>query len=653
MKLRILAVSIALALGSLQAQTRNAETVQSSALTQGGVTAAHQRGTTGKGSVIGIIDQGFDITHTDIRSQVLRSMNFATPGTVTWGSHGTAMASIAAGARNQSGTLGVAPDSRLLLAQAGAGGTSLLMDQRAIKLALDWLSGQGATVINMSFGGAYDSVFLQTLRYQPVTKTYVGLPIANTIQDYKLATDRGSVLVMAAGNQGVPFAQYPALYAVQTDARGNLVLGGRALIVGAVDGANQIASYSNRAGHLCIQSVGSSCRDTVPAMEYFVVAPGTLQAATANQLMRGTNTAGTISGTSGAAAYVSGGIALMRQIWPSLRPEQLVDLVRLTARDLGTKGTDTTYGRGLVDFDLATRPTGQLVMAGTSYRLGTTGQLGASVNTTSLGGGIALRFGASNLLANAQAVDEIGRNYAVNLTGAMWQRPPNYDPASPYLAFTGYQPLRFSVDSTDIGVYLAPTGSALDLSRRFGLLRLGYQFGSVQESQGFVGNYGSGALDLGTSTTVWNMIAAEVDITSDIGLRISYGRGSTQVTSSALSMIEFTSGVSTDTAQLSLITKNSLLVNDRLTLGFGYEPTVRSGTARITAVTGYDYFEQQDGAVVGIPQVSSELISLKQAHRAIMFAGYTIPVQRNGSITTFVSGNQFGHRLGVNFTWIQ
>lgn len=653
MRLKTLVLAVALACGSIQAQTRNAENIQSQALTQAGVDKAHQRGTIGTGSIIGIIDQGFDLTHTDIRQQVLRSMNFAKPGAVTWGTHGTAMASIAAGARNQSGTVGVAPGSKLLLAQVGSGGSSLYMDQRAVKLALDWLSAERATVINMSFGGAYDSVFLQTLRYQPISKTYVGMPIANNIADYKLATDRGSVLVMAAGNQGLPFAQYPALYAVQTDARAQLVLGGRALIVGAVDGANQIASYSNRAGHLCIQSVGTTCRDTVRTMDYFVVAPGTLQAATANQLLRGTNTAGTVTGTSGAAAYVSGGIALMRQAWPTVKPEQLVAIVLNTARDLGAPGTDTTYGRGLVDFERATRPLGLLLFSGNNYTLGGGGQLGATVNTTSVGGGIAQRFTSTSTLSQAQAIDQMGRNYTVNLAAAVWQRAPNYDPANPYLAFTGYQPLRFDWDGTDIGVHVAATGSAVDLARQFGGLRLGYQLGSMQERQGFVGNYGSGALDLGSSLTAWHMVSAELPLTTDLSLRLAYGRGVTAVTPAPLSMVTFLSGVSTETAQLGLVTNNWLQTGDRLSLGVGVEPTVRNGTAKVTAVTGYDYYELEDGSVIGKPQVQSEIIDVKQPYRAIMFAGYTRPLGRNGYMMTSVSGNQYGHRLGVNFTWLQ
>ncbi|NBS07547.1 MAG: hypothetical protein EBS69_09245, partial [Verrucomicrobia bacterium] len=160
MKLKILAASILLAFGSAQAQTANAEATELGLLQQTGVTEAWARGITGRGSIIGIIDNGFDLTHTDIKGKVIRAQNMS-GGAVTWGTHGTQMASIAAGSRNNSATVGVAPDARLLLAQAGTGGTNLALDQRAIKLALDWLSAQGAHVINMSFGGTYDSAFLK------------------------------------------------------------------------------------------------------------------------------------------------------------------------------------------------------------------------------------------------------------------------------------------------------------------------------------------------------------------------------------------------------------------------------------------------------------------------------------------------------------
>lgn len=653
MKLKIFSLIIALSFCSVHAQIRNSETTQSLALTQGGVTAANHRGITGRGSTIGIIDQGFDLTHSDIRTQVQTSMNLFQSGPITWGTHGTAMASIACGKENQSGTLGVAPGCKLLLAQVGIGGSNLYMDQRAIKLALDWLSSQRATVINMSFGGSYTPTFIQSVQYQPTTKSYIGMPIANSIADYKIASDRGSILVMAAGNQGLPFAQYPALYAVQTDYSGKLILGGRALIVGAVDSTNQITNYSNRAGHLCIQSVGTTCKDTVQSMDYFVVAPGNLQAATANQLGRGTNTASTVTGTSGAAAYVSGGIALMRQAWPTLRPEHLVDLVRFTARDLGTKGLDNTYGRGLVDFDAATRPTGQLVISNNTYRLGTTQLPTTTLSSTGIGGGIVLGIGSNSVLSRTQVIDEIGRNYTADLTKSQWRRSPVYDLANPYLAFTGYQPVRFSLDNADLAVHVSPTGSAVDYVAKFNNFSLGYQFGNMRESQGFVGNMGSGTLDLGSSTTTWNQLALELNLAKNYIMRLAYAQGRTDVINSPMSMITVLGPVLTHTAQVGIVRRNFMAENDRLQIGLGYEPMIRRGLARVTAVTDYSYRELEDGSIIGDPEITSEIISLRHKNSAIMSLSYQTRIGTQSLVSGSVAGNQFGYKLGVNFTWLQ
>ena len=80
MKLKALTLAIALALGSTaQAQIANAEAqAKTNYLTPIGATAAWNRGITGKGSIIAVIDNGFDVTHTDIKANVLATKNFYT-----------------------------------------------------------------------------------------------------------------------------------------------------------------------------------------------------------------------------------------------------------------------------------------------------------------------------------------------------------------------------------------------------------------------------------------------------------------------------------------------------------------------------------------------------------------------------------------------
>ena len=651
MKLKILAVSILLAFGSAQAQTANAEATELGSLQQTGVTEAWARGITGRGSIIGIIDNGFDLTHTDIKTQVIRAQNMS-GGAVTWGTHGTQMASIAAGVKNNSGTVGVAPDAKVLLAQAGTGGTNLALDQHAIKLALDWLSSQGAHVINMSFGSVYDSAFLKTLRYDAVTRSYLGTTIVNTSADYALATGRGSVLVFSAGNQGLPFVQNPALYAVQTDARGQLTLGGRALIVGAVDSTNTIASYSNRAGHLCIQAIGASCRDTVQTMNYYVVAPGTaVQAATANQIRPG-NTAGSVSGTSAAAAYVSGGMALLKQAWPMLRPEQLVNIVLFTARDLGTPGTDTTYGRGLVDFDRATNPVGRLAVAAPNYQLGQFVVNGAGVTKTGIGGGITLAFRSSSVLNQVQVIDEMGRNYTADFTRSMAGRQFSFDSQNPYLGFGGYTPINFTANGIDVTAFAGTAGSALELARDFGPIKLGYQFGTMQERSGYLGNVGAGAMDLGNSQTTWHTIGLERAITDSVSVQTRYSQGHTRVMNNNSSMIATLGPVTTDTWQLGLVSRDQFVEQDRLSFGVAGDIRIREGQARATAVTGYEFSESGDD-IVARPIITSEVVNLRQQHQPVVWANYQRPITPNSLVRLGLSAGEAGYRAGVNFTWIQ
>jgi subtilisin family serine protease len=55
------------------------------------------------------------------------------------------------------------------------------------------------------------------------------------------------------------------------------------------------------------------------------------------------------SGTSFAAAEVSGAVALLLERRPDLDPEAVRRTLAATARDLGSKGVDSEFGAGLVD----------------------------------------------------------------------------------------------------------------------------------------------------------------------------------------------------------------------------------------------------------------------------------------------------------------
>ena len=56
-----------------------------------------------------------------------------------------------------------------------------------------------------------------------------------------------------------------------------------------------------------------------------------------------------LSGTSMSCPHVAGVVALMLEANPKLTPAQVQTIIKATAKDMGTKGFDTTWGAGLVD----------------------------------------------------------------------------------------------------------------------------------------------------------------------------------------------------------------------------------------------------------------------------------------------------------------
>lgn len=657
---------VALALSAataLQAQTSETKQING-VLRQGGVDVAWTRAT-GQGITIGIIDQGFDQTHGDFLNKITASRNFYRAGPVTWAVHGTQMASIAAAARNGIGIVGVAPDAKLLLAQVGAGGSAQVLSEPAIYAALDWLSGSGAHVINMSLGAEYNSSFTRSVitngRGGYFAGSAWGVNYGSTnaeLAEFALATNRGSILVVSAGNQGLPYASFPAMFASRTNASNQLVLGGRMIVVGAVDNSNRMANFSNRAGHLCQNAQGTICRDVYLTKDFFVVAPGVdVPASVPNQLGLGRNSVGTSTGTSPAAAYVSGGMALMRQAWPQLKPEQVVNLVLTTTKDLGTPGTDDVYGRGLVDFNKATQPTGQLVVAAKNLKISAGTISGIGLRSTGLvsTSGFASAMRTSTVLANTQVLDELGRNYTANLQSAVHIRNMLTNPQSPWLGYTGYQQARFDLsDQSQITVFPGHTGSAAQIDYQVHHSRFQFQFGSMSEGNGYLGNYGVGAVGLGSSQTVWTMFGIEQTVKPDWSLFAQYGQGRTRVVNDPVSMIETITPVLTTTWRFG-IHGNSVFENrDKLSLGLGTPVRIQQGKVRVTGVVGYNYESLGDDEYQAVPIVASEILNLSSPKNLSLNMNYLRPVGKN-SVLSLNAGQILGSgfMIGAQFTWIQ
>ena len=138
----------------------------------------------------------------------------------------------------------------------------------------------------------------------------------------------GVVVVFAAGNEGrlgVSTIRNPANRATTPY---------NAFSVGAVDGNRVVADFSGRGP--------SSCDPTQIKPE--VVAPGV-------SIRSSTKGGGYayMTGTSMAAPYIAGLVAICRQYNPDATPDQIKYAIMKSATDLGTIGEDNDYGWGLPD----------------------------------------------------------------------------------------------------------------------------------------------------------------------------------------------------------------------------------------------------------------------------------------------------------------
>lgn len=339
---------------------------------------AYDNSATGSGITVAVIDTGIDLTHTDLTGNT--SASSASVGTISSSvqdtdGHGTSVAGVIAATRNSTGTHGVAFSSTLLAVKMSEDGSATNADAAA---AFDYAIAQNAKIINYSFGA---STFNSTL--------------ADAVQR---AVDAGIIVVAASGNDGNSEADHIARLAncggaSNCAAFGSFDAKGLMIAVGATDSSNAIASFSNLAG------------DTSSA---FLVAPGVSIVTTANG--GGTTT---ISGTSFSTPHVSGAVALILQRFPSLTAAQVVSLLLSSATDLGTTGTDTTFGRGLLNLQAAFSAQGvssiptSASVSGSSKPLTSTKLLLGSAFGNALSG--------QSFLAEAIILDAYQRAYHVDL----------------------------------------------------------------------------------------------------------------------------------------------------------------------------------------------------------------------------------------------
>ncbi|MEG4029214.1 MULTISPECIES: S8 family serine peptidase [unclassified Microcoleus] len=267
---------------------------------------------TGNGIVVAVVDSGVDYTHPDLDDNIwqnpgeiagngidddrngyiddIRGWDFVAsdnnPMDLDFDGHGTHIAGAIAAERNDFGITGVAPNAKIMPVRVlDAFGYGELNNVAAgIRYAVD----NGANVINLSLGN----------EFYP----------SNLVNDaIEYANNKGSVVVIAAGNSGFSQPDYPARNADR--------LG---IAVGSIDINGRMADTSNRAGSTPLD---------------YLVAPGVDIYSTTPY-----STYDTLTGTSMATPQVAGVAALVLNANPTLTPAQVEYILTTTANRNGLIG---------------------------------------------------------------------------------------------------------------------------------------------------------------------------------------------------------------------------------------------------------------------------------------------------------------------------
>ena len=270
-------------------------------------------GYAGSGINVAVVDTGIDANHQEFDGKTIKGVDFGISPTSydkDENGHGTHVASIIAGERDEIGMRGVAYDANLFSYKVDSDGDSSL-EGVSTDTQLATLFDQHVTdnikVSNNSWGSSTSVTALST-----------SATLALTTQSraaIKAAQANGTLFVFSAGNSGN----------LQPSVTGALPyhdseLAASWLVVVAVDSSLNETNYTNRCG---------------VAADFCIAAPGGGDSQSTDGILaaEANTTDGYIrySGTSMAAPHVSGLAAALMQKFPNLTPAQIATRIKSTA----------------------------------------------------------------------------------------------------------------------------------------------------------------------------------------------------------------------------------------------------------------------------------------------------------------------------------
>jgi subtilisin family serine protease len=245
----------------------------------------------GPGVPLSVLDTGVDATHPEFATRPVTYLN----GQVLEHRHGTQVSSVAGAPVNGQGIVGVYPQVALRAVDINVSCSDAI---QSLSLAID---SPAPSVFNMSWG------FTSPLACPAL---YDAMIVALALRHLPVAS---------AGNyrqQGSP-PSYPAAFP-------------HVLTVAATDQADAVAVFSSRDPGVDLAAPGVS----IPAATPTIFDPSGYQL---------------VNGTSFSAPMVAAAAAWVWTLRPTLRPTQLIDILRFSARDVGTAGWDADTGFGILN----------------------------------------------------------------------------------------------------------------------------------------------------------------------------------------------------------------------------------------------------------------------------------------------------------------
>ena len=212
--------------------------------------------TQGEGVIVAVIDTGCDLTHPDLKDNLVEGYNFIDEKKPPMDDkiHGTHVSGIICASNNSIGMVGVAPKAKVMPIKAldSKGNGTLETVSKAIRYAVD----KKVDIICMSLGSPS--------------------PLQQVRKAIKLADQNGIPVFVAAGNAGkTQEVFYPAAYP-------------ETIAIGSIDSNFNRSDFSNTGKNLDFMAPGGKIFSTIPSHWY-----------------------GILSGTSMACPYAAGIAALM------------------------------------------------------------------------------------------------------------------------------------------------------------------------------------------------------------------------------------------------------------------------------------------------------------------------------------------------------